>query len=72
MLICKDKCRFEKRKGGGKYLYRDGFKICTVCVKAIKTNELRCYCCKSVFRVGAQANIYRQVRTMNCVRFDSS
>jgi hypothetical protein len=64
---CKGKCRFERN--ANRWTYRDGLKMCTTCEKGIDTKHIRCYCCSSKFRIGAQVNIYRQVRTANVVRF---
>ena len=67
VIECKNKCRFEKK--ASKWTYRDGYKMCSVCVKSITdTPNHRCFCCNSVLRNGAQSNEYRQKRSAHCVR----
>lgn len=69
MMVCKDKCRFEKK--ANRWTYSSGYKMCTVCEKSMKAdNTNRCYCCSHVFRSGAQENRYRQVRTANAPRIE--
>jgi len=70
MHICKGWCRNEKERGGVKFPYTKGYKRCSPCNKIYKTDDVRCFCCSSKLRTGAQANIYRQIRTAPCVRFE--
>lgn len=65
-MTCKELCRFEQK--ANRWTYIKGWKMCTVCEKSISTDNLRCYCCGHIFRIGAQENKYRQIRTQNCVR----
>lgn len=71
MNVCKDKCRHEKPRGT-RDLYKNGYKRCTICDKAIKNhnNEIYCYCCGSHYRNGAQAGIHRKIRIESYARID--
>ena len=58
---CKGLCDKDKRfKVSSPYCHTHG-KYCSVCTKKVKTNEIRCPCCRTVLRVRTQVRI-REVK----------
>lgn len=66
---CKGKCSKEKESNGGRGIFEDGNKMCSVCMVYIKTNELRCYCCKSKLRTKPTRSKSRHKRLELIVRY---
>ena len=66
---CKGKCDNEKSGNGGRGALKDGRKMCSMCHKYIKTEVLRCYCCKAKFRVKPTSSKYRAKRLETVVRY---
>jgi rRNA maturation endonuclease Nob1 len=66
---CKGKCDNEKSSNGGRNAFTDGRKMCSVCMKYIKTDELHCYCCGVKMRIKATRSKSRAKRLENVVRY---
>lgn len=50
--ICKGHCSLDKRFRliSGKYGYKQGYVMCSVCEKGISTDLILCPCCKNKLR----------------------
>lgn len=67
--VCKGKCDHEKSSNGGRHTFEGGNKMCSTCHKYIKTEELRCYCCKVKLRVKPTRSKSRRKRLETVVRY---
>lgn len=54
---CMGLCDSEKSADGIRYDL--GFKRCSVCYKKIKTEDVRCYCCKYPLRSKVRVSRYK-------------
>jgi hypothetical protein len=51
---CKERCRhFKGYIKGSRHYMKNGNRWCSLCNYQIKTNDLRCWCCGSIFRIKA-------------------
>lgn len=70
---CKGKCDHEKSSNGGRHPFANTFaggrKMCSVCMKYIKTEVLRCYCCKTKLRAKPTRSKSRAKRLESVVRY---
>lgn len=61
---CMDKCRNEQNISGKCKPYDNGFRRCTMCNIYIKTDELRCYCCKLPLRTVSYRSRAKRLRVV--------
>lgn len=54
---CQGLCYKEKPADGIKY--SEGWKRCSVCGKKIKTDDVRCYCCRYPLRTKVRVSKYK-------------
>ena len=66
---CKGRCDHEKSSNGGRDAFKDGRKMCTICMKYIKTEEIRCYCCGVKLRVKPTRSKARAKRLETVARY---
>lgn len=67
---CKGKCDHEKSSNGGRYTsFVDGNRMCSICRRYIRTEELRCYCCGVKLRVKPTRSKARAKRLEMVVRY---
>lgn len=59
--ICNGKHKFNGAEVITNPRYNNGFKFCSVCKLAIKTSDLRCICCGSIFRIKPKRSKLKEI-----------
>lgn len=65
-MSCKGKCHNERK--GKKVFYNRGERRCSICEVNIKTEAVKCYCCRRALRTVPQAGKPRRDRIETKVR----